>query len=389
MCTGLQQLRSARNSGALLVRNRRHHTVPAAATRRRVASRASSNNYNNESRSNTVQHASLAKLRLQQLLSGVGDGYSEIVSSHLSNLNSNLKVFMWLNITLGGSLLAYGPLAVVDWLLGFDPIGSTWSLQSLELLMMGVLAAAPLVLLTAVSWIPDVKKTLPLVQEFHEGQVDVHTPLLSGMTQSQMALSAMAAAFSIELLVLPGMFQHVRFLQAIVTQLHGILQSDLMLTIQDGVAKMSIPNDSMSVLMALGLAACVAAGGEAALHLGKLSQKEADVVQEAINNADRYYRVMSMNTDTSAQDAETAAQAFKQEASAWLNRHKRVALMAAGWNVLMTMYLGAVYMYCDNFTTPAVAGMLATLAQWYFLYGQVNKLPVSEDGSDASGSSGQ
>jgi hypothetical protein len=52
-------------------------------------------------------------------------------------------------------------------------------------------------------------------------KVDVHKPLMSGMSSAQMAISAMAAAFSIELLVLPGMFQHVRFLEAMSTQVRA------------------------------------------------------------------------------------------------------------------------------------------------------------------------
>ena len=47
---------------------------------------------------------------------------------------------------------------------------------------------------------------------------------MSGMSTAQMAFSAMAGAFSIELLVLPGMFQHVRFLEAMTTQV-GVLLS--------------------------------------------------------------------------------------------------------------------------------------------------------------------
>jgi hypothetical protein len=99
---------------------------------------------------------------------------------------------MWLNITLGGSLIGYGPLAVLDAVLGLDPIGAlrssddrttcvpdlvstfagdTWSLQSAQSLLMGVAASAPLVLITAASWMPAVKRQVPLFEEFHEAQV--------------------------------------------------------------------------------------------------------------------------------------------------------------------------------------------------------------------------
>lgn len=90
-----------------------------------------------------------------------------------------------------------------------------------------------------------------------------------------------------------------------------------------------------------------------------LSDDERTVVLDAIDNADRYYKVMSISGKPSTLDSNVNSEAFKFVAQKWLNRHLLVATLAGVLGLFDMLYLGILWLATGNLMAPTVVAFLA------------------------------
>lgn len=88
-----------------------------------------------------------------------------------------------------------------------------------------------------------------------------------------------------------------------------------------------------------------------------VSLEEYEVVRDAVDNADRYYRLMAMNRDTTPADAERAAAAFRAVALTWMARNQVAVRFAAALGALEVIYLGVLWQVTGDLSAPLVAAI--------------------------------
>ncbi len=93
-------------------------------------------------------------------------------------------------------------------------------------------------------------------------------------------------------------------------------------------------SDATELLLVLRHLWCLAVtaavvGLQRGMELG-VSDHEFEVVTQASDNSDRFYRLVAMNVGSRKEDAARAALAFRSVAQAWLHSRTDAALAAAG-----------------------------------------------------------
>ena len=78
------------------------------------------------------------------------------------------------------------------------------SLETLEAAAIGAVAAVPLVGLRVWSWGPAAFKTLPILEDMHQIQLEVVKPYLQGMGRGHVALMMALEVLPLTLLLLPA-----------------------------------------------------------------------------------------------------------------------------------------------------------------------------------------
>lgn len=122
----------------------------------------------------------------------------------------------------------------------------------------------------------------------------------------------------------------------------------------------------------------------------KASRKEVDLIQEAVDNADRYYRVMAvqpsvsprgpttMNPERSTSgatagpsaalpSADENAAAFKSVATTWIKRGQDASKISGMLTALEVIYLGVMWRLTEDMASALVAGFFVQGIDFFFI----------------------
>ncbi|KAJ9523492.1 hypothetical protein QJQ45_007236 [Haematococcus lacustris] len=356
-----------------------------------------------------------ASYRLQNLLSGVGDGEAEMLDSILSNATPDAK--LGTQTALAGALVFVS--VVISFLSGNDPTGAyrslprcarlTWRLlcafadsvwpageeaaatamfatlctggatltfDSLAAAGIGALAALPLVAFRAWSWSAGGSRALPQFEDMHLAQLQTLSPWLAHLTTWHVALLLVVETVPPTMLLLPAA-------QGGLTAAVGLYSTAFS---QVDTAAAAAP-DATVQLGCLLLTAAVAAMGKG-MELG-VTDSEFEVVQQALGNSDRYYRVMATDINTRPNSAQRASLAFRSVVAAWLSTRNDAALAACGLCFVDVLFLGGLWRASGDLTAPVVAAVLINAVDYWNAHQAVLKreAKVSQHNrSDGSGS---
>ena len=84
-----------------------------------------------------------------------------------------------------------------------------------------------------------------------------------------------------------------------------------------------------------------------------------------MDNADRYYKVMTNNV--AGRDPDSAAQAFKAVASQWLQQRQQACLVLAVLTAGEVSFLGLLWRVTDDMAAPLAAAMILTAVEYAFI----------------------
>ncbi|PSC67853.1 ABC transporter ATP-binding permease [Micractinium conductrix] len=287
----------------------------------------------------------LAGHRLRTLLNGVGDGEEEMMNSMLEEQPPQQKLAM----CLLASGLVTGGAALVCVLCGLDPLGgASLSLASLQAAAVGGAAAAPLVGLKALLWSETARRELPFLEDIHKSQVDAFKPVMANLNAAQTAVLLASEVVPGLLILLPA-------------TAGGVAKA---LEFYGQAAGVQLPETLPSVL-ALCLVAGIAGVGKVAET--SVSLEEYEVVRDAVDNADRFYRLMAMDRDSTPADAARAAEAFKTVALTWMARNQVAVRFAAALGACEVLYLGCLWQQTGDLSAPLVAALGAAAVDFAFI----------------------
>ena len=92
-----------------------------------------------------------------------------------------------------------------------------------------------------------------------------------------------------------------------------------------------------------------------------------DIVVTAMDNADRYYRVMSNGVNATAKDPEDAAKAFKAVASQWLQQRQQACTLLAVVTAGEVIFMGLLWRLTDDMAAPMAAATMMTAVEYAFV----------------------
>lgn len=283
--------------------------------------------------------------RLQNLLSGVGDGEEELFNSLLMEEAGESKVVVAL---IAGVAVSAGAVFVC-WLCGLDPLGgASLSLGSLHAAAIGGAVALPLVALKAGMWSEWAIDHLPFLEEVHQSQMNEFQPLLHRLSTVQTLIVVGSEVIPGLLILLPAATGGIAKTIQVYCSLAGI-----------------DPPQSISQAIALGIAALLAAFAKV-LELGP-SSEEFETVKNSLDNADRFYRVVGVGKDTVAIDTKRNADAFKNVAITWLARKQVAARFAAALSASEVIFLGILWHVTGDFSAPLTAGVALAAVDFAFI----------------------
>lgn len=281
-----------------------------------------------------------ASLRLQSLLAGAGDGEAELVDSFVAEEPPEARLSV--QCVLAAAIT--GVAVTVSMLCGQDPWGgATFSLDSVLAAAIGLTASLPLMLLRWWTWTPHASRTMPAFDDMHTHQLKLQTPWLSGSAKWHAAMYVALEVVPITLLLLPA-------------AQGGLMASVHLYTM--ALQSLGAPGNASPETLQFSCLALTAAG--AALTKGlelNVSDSEYEVVQTAVDNSDRYYRLMAMDMSHRETNAARAALAFQSVAEAWLDARNDAALAAMGLCALDVMAMGALWYGTGDLAAPAAAAL--------------------------------
>ncbi|DBB17711.1 hypothetical protein WJX82_007257 [Trebouxia sp. C0006] len=286
--------------------------------------------------------------RLQSLLSGIGDGEEEVLESYLSEQAPETKMSLSL---LAGGVMSSGALALC-WLTGSDPWGgASVSFHSLVAATLGAAACVPLLMLRAAMWTSEARLRFPVLEELQRWQAEQSSSIVRNLSAAQMAVLVCCDVLPTTVMTLPAA-------QGGLTASFQIYASH----IRDwGV---SVPEMGPPVA-ALGVTALLAAGARLFEHA--TTQEEYEVVATAMENADRYYRVMTNGVSGTAKDPDNAAKAFKAVASQWLQQRQQACTVLAALTAAEVLFLGLLWRMTGDMAAPLTAAMMMTSVEYAFV----------------------
>lgn len=283
--------------------------------------------------------------RLQNLLSGVGDGEEELFNSLLMEEAGESKVVVAL---IAGLAVSAGAVFVC-WLCGLDPLGgASLSIGSLHAAAIGGAVALPLVALKAGMWSEWAIEHLPFLEEVHQSQMNEFQPLLYRLSTVQTLIVVGSEVIPGLLILLPAATGGIAKTIQVYCSLAGIE-----------------PPQSIPQAIALGIAALLAAFAKI-LELGP-SSEEFETVKNSLDNADRFYRVVGVGKDTEAKDTKRSADAFKNVAITWLARKQVAARFAAALAATEVIFLGILWHVTGDFSAPLTAGVALAAVDFAFI----------------------
>ncbi|CAG9460931.1 unnamed protein product [Pedinophyceae sp. YPF-701] len=297
-----------------------------------------------------------ANIRLTNLLSGVGSGDDEMFDQILREEAPWTKVGFALGsgglVAAGASLICFlcelaGQRADI---LG----GATLTLDSLAAAAVGLVAGIPLAGLRAVIWGPDIRSRLSSVNKMVELEEEYYQPILAGMNDVQAAITLTSEVLPTLLILLPAAQYGLTFSYGVYCELTAQL-----------VHAKDLDVTATSETLALLTTAALTAIGQ--LVNGSISEEQKQTVDDALENADRYYRLMWMQPGRTQEDAQDARRAFEYVArtyvDTWQEASRLSAMLAAG----EVIYLGLLWRATGDLWAPFVAAMLPHMVDFYFV----------------------
>jgi hypothetical protein len=272
--------------------------------------------------------------RLDRLLSGLGDGEDELLDSMLMEQSVEKKIGL---AVVAGSLVC-GAAVLSCLFLELDPLGGAQlSISSLKAAGIGALASVPLCVFKNALWSDTAHKELPFLQELQKTQMDDFKPILSGLSFTQTGIIMACEVIPTILIVFPA------FVGGIMNMLEMYRQAS------DGIQN-SVP-ETIPPLVALTIVSLLS-GISKLIDQGP-SPEEYDVIKDALDNADRFYKVMA----GPGENNESSKEAFKNVALLWLARRQVAARFAGAVSSFEIFYLGLLWFETGDLTAPMIAAL--------------------------------
>lgn len=286
--------------------------------------------------------------RLQSLLSGIGDGEEEVLESYLSEQAPEFRMSLSL---LAGGVISSGALALC-WLTGSDPWGgASVSFHSLVAATLGAVSCVPLLMLRAGMWTSEARRHFPVLEELQRWQAEQSSPIVRDMSPAQMAVIVCCEALPTTLMTLPAA-------QGGLTASFEIYASHIR---EWGLSVPEVGPPIAALAITALLAAC------ARLFEHAVTQEEHEVVATAMQNADRYYRVMTNSMNGTTKDPDNAAKAFKAVASQWLQQRQQACTVLAVLTAGEVLFLGLLWRLTGDMAAPLTAATMMTAVECAFV----------------------
>lgn len=300
--------------------------------------------------------------RLESLLAGVGDGEEELLNSILREETAEKKLLVALSA--GGIISAGACLAC--WLCGLDPMGgASLSLDTLRAAAVGAAAATPLVALKALLWSDAARAQLPWLEEVQGQQVEEFQPLLHQLNAAQCLVVLGSEVVPGLLILLPA-------------ATGGIAKT---LEAYCELAGLGAP-PALPAALALGVASLLAAFAKLGEH--GASAEEFETVKGALDNAERYYRVVGRGRDDGAAESAASERAFRAVAVTWLARKGVAARFAGAVAAAEVLYLGALWQATGDLAAPLAAALASGAVDFSYIRAAAAAPPSKEQGPSAS-----
>lgn len=285
-----------------------------------------------------------AILRLDNLLSGVGDGEDEHLNSVLASQSATNKLLL----STSAGVILFASCSMACWLCGNDPLGgASLSTDSLFAAFIGAGASVPLIILRRMLWNPTLIRESPVLQQLTFREAKYLEPLVSGLTKPQQAVILLIDTLTVVAVMLPALM--------------GCIKSSLTVYFDIVQEQTGFHTPSFIPLgVALGLSSIIYAIGRFG---NTCNEDEVSVVVDAITNADRYYRVMSV-TQGDRQDPSLNATAFKMVAADWLTSAHSAAMLTGVIGFFDIIYLGMLWQLTGDLTAPAVVAVLCSAVEY-------------------------
>lgn len=292
--------------------------------------------------------------RLQNLLSGVGDGETEMINDVLLRESGLLKIGL---AGIAASLIV-GTAAVVCWLSGTDLLGgASLSFRSLHAAEVGLLVSPPLVAAKAWMWTKGARSAHPGLDTYLQDRLEQLKPLLSNMSLPQAGVAMLLDTVPMLLVALPAA---IGGLTAVFTQVCSRLQEQGGYDLPAGVP----------FGLALGTIVAVTAAVPDADTVFDLTDEE-EIVSTARKNADRYYQLMTPEAP------DKYATAFKAVADAWQGQQHEANKLGSRLLAAQILYLGLVWHATGDLAAPTATALAASCVDTWEIYSSVNKPPGS------------
>mmetsp|Transcript_8382 Transcript_8382/g.22378 ORF Transcript_8382/g.22378 Transcript_8382/m.22378 type:complete len:422 (+) Transcript_8382:46-1311(+) len=294
-----------------------------------------------------------ASLRLRGLIECLGEGEDELMDGILAEEPAASK----LQVQLAVAALITTVSVFLATLAGQDPWGgASFSLDSLQAVGMGLGLATPLVALRAWSWTPQAsQQALSQLADARLTQLEEVAPWFANLKGWHVAMLMALEVVPATLLLFPA--TQGCLLGSL--DLYARLSSGYQLG--DDLPMLS--NQPLVQLGCLSLTTGIAALGKG-LEL-TVTEQEFNVVTAAVENADRYYRVMATGVYRRAADAEYAARAFRAVAQAWFEMRAEACVAAASVCALDVMALGGMWYGTHSLLAPAAAALAINSVDYF------------------------
>lgn len=298
----------------------------------------------------TVDHFPTAAIRLQNLLTRAG-GDDELVLAMLQQATPEAKLQLAAVSGGIGTLIAF----LLCSFCGKDPWGgASLSLHSLEAAAVGALYAAPLVLFRVFTWTSKAAGQLvPSLSDMRRYEREQTEAMLSGLSKAQVACVLALDTF-------PEVFLFLPAVQGAVITLAGLGQG---LEVTNG----SLFPAELVLPLAMGVS-CTAAAAVSGTEISP-AEEEVEVVDTALENADRFYRLMALDHRGSAEDAAQAAKAFRAVVMAWRSTRDDACRLAATFGAFDILSYSLIWHGTHDLTAALVAAMAIRAVDYHYYYG--------------------
>jgi hypothetical protein len=138
---------------------------------------------------------------------------------------------------------------------------------------------------------------------------------------------------------------------------------------------------ALPAALALGAASLLAAFAKVAEH--GPTEEEFDTVKGALDNAERYYRVVGRGRDDGEAESAAAERAFRAVAVTWLARKGVAARFAAAVAAGEVLFLGALWQATGDLAAPLAAALASGAVDFSFIRAAAAAGPGQEGGPSA------